>query len=98
MIELQPNVFYTRQDLAELLRPAGIDVDHFIARLKARKVFRSVWLGSDLIEAYRKVTPLEERDQALCQKRYRKPVTIRRAKKSQGLIGGTFTPEEIGLK
>lgn len=51
MIEIKPNALYTRADLAEMLGPAGIDPDRFIARLKPRKVFRAVWYERDLLKA-----------------------------------------------
>ncbi len=53
MIELKPNVLYTRADLAAMLEPAGVDVDFFIARIKARKVFKMLWLGEDILAALR---------------------------------------------
>jgi len=61
MFVIDPNSFYTRKDLAELLAPAGVDVDSFTARLKARKVFRAFWKGSDLLKAYDAAPELAER-------------------------------------
>ena len=60
MVELKSNTLYTREDLASMLGPAGINVDTFIARLRPRKVFRMVWLGEDLLDALRKAPSLCE--------------------------------------
>ena len=83
MIEIKPDTFYTRQDLASLLAPAGVDVDTFTARLKARKVFRAVWSGRDLLDAYVKAPALGERaddgDAALPEARNRGNRRRRRA-------------------
>ncbi len=64
MIELKPNVLYTRADLAAMLEPAGVDVDFFIARIKARKVFKMLWLGEDILAALRSAPVLADRDEA----------------------------------
>ena len=58
MIELKPDCLYTRDDLKAMLEPAGVDPDAFVARIKPRKVFRQVWLGSDLLTALRKAPTL----------------------------------------
>ena len=52
MFEIHKDAFYSRSDLQELLKPMGLDVDLFIGRLKARKVFRAVWKGSDILTAW----------------------------------------------
>jgi len=61
LIRLEPNALYSRADLAELLKPLGIDADGFISRLKPIKRFRMAWWGTDLIQAIEKVSPLKER-------------------------------------
>ena len=60
MFKIDDNTLYSRGDLAEALEPLGVDVDTFTARLRARKVFRACWLGSDLIEALRAAPALGE--------------------------------------
>lgn len=64
MIEICPNALYSRADLADLLIPAGVDVDHFIARLRPRKVFKMLWLGEDILEALRKAPSFSDRSKA----------------------------------
>jgi hypothetical protein len=71
LIEISPNGLYSRQDLAELLRPFGLDADHFIGRLRPRKVFRSCWLGSDLLAALRDAPALDDRRRAVPEPRGR---------------------------
>lgn len=64
MIELKPNVLYTRADLAAMLDGSGVDVDFFIGRIKARKVFKMLWSGEDILAALRTAPALSERDGA----------------------------------
>lgn len=64
MFKIEENALYSRADLAEGLAPMGVDVDHFIARLRPRKVFRMVWLGSDILKAFQTATPLSEQEDA----------------------------------
>ena len=61
MIEIKPNVLYSRADLAAMLEPMGIDVDHFVARLKIRKVFKMAWFGEDILAALRTAPALADR-------------------------------------
>ena len=63
MIRFEENIFYTRADLAKLFAGSGLDPDTFIARLKPRKVFRAGWLGSDLLEAFRKAPAIDQREE-----------------------------------
>ena len=60
MIRIDPSTLYTRQDLAYLLDGSGVDVDFFIRRIQARKVFRFLWLGSDILEGLRTAPALQE--------------------------------------
>ena len=60
MFALDPQTFYTRDDLAELLRGSGVDVDLFIARIKPRKVFRKLYSGKDLLAGYDQARCLSE--------------------------------------
>lgn len=64
MIEFNPNTLYTRADLAALLDGSGVDVDFFIAKIKARKVFKMLWTGEDILAALRNAPALAERDEA----------------------------------
>jgi len=64
MIEIKANCLYSRADLAAMLEPAGVDVDHFIARLRPRKVFKMVWLGADILKAFEAAPALAERPDA----------------------------------
>ena len=61
MFEIKQNTFYSRDDLSKILSDVRLDVDTFIARLKPRKVFRAGWLGSDLLDAFRKAPAIDER-------------------------------------
>ena len=61
LIEINPNGLYTRSDLAALLSPCGVNVDHFIARIRPRKVFKRLWTGEDLLAALRAAHPLADR-------------------------------------
>lgn len=63
MIEINPHALYTRDDLAAMLKPAGVDVDHFIARLKPRKVFKMLFYGADILKALETAPSLAERDE-----------------------------------
>ena len=58
MIVIESNAFYTRSDLAELLKGSGVNVDTFIGRLGVRKVFRQLFYGKDVLEAYEAAEPL----------------------------------------
>lgn len=64
MFKIEENGLYSRADLAEALAPMGVDVDHFIGRLRPRKVFKMVWLGADLLAAFRAAPSLAEREDA----------------------------------
>ena len=60
MIDLKPTALYSRSDLAAMLDGSGVDVDFFIRRLNARKVFKCLWSGRDLLAAYDDAKPLAE--------------------------------------
>jgi len=60
MIVFQPNALYTRQDLADLLHPIGINPDSFVARIRPAKRFRMAWWGADLIAAIDAAPAMEE--------------------------------------
>jgi len=64
MFEIHKDAFYSRSDLQELLKPMGVDVDLFIGRLKARKVFRQLWRGADILDAYAAAPALADRSSA----------------------------------
>jgi hypothetical protein len=96
MILIQRDALYTRQDLAELLEPAGVDVDTFISKIKPRRVLRALYRGSDLLTAWDSAMELSEPMSLPAAKNSgnRK----RRSSPTKGnLIGGVFTPEDIGL-
>ena len=61
MFEIHKDAFYSRSDLQELLKPMGVDADLFIGRLRAKKVFRAVWKGSDLLTAWETAPALADR-------------------------------------
>lgn len=90
MVRIDPDTLYSRGDLAEVLAPLGIDPDFFVARIKPRKVFRSAFLGSDLLEAIRRADPLGA-DRSIPLPRSNGG--LRQGKKAVG----SFTPEELGL-
>jgi hypothetical protein len=60
MREISPNILYSRADLIELFGAFGLDGDTVLGRIKARKVFRTCWLGSDLLDALRTAPALNE--------------------------------------
>ena len=62
MFAIDPNSFYSRADLAGLLGAEGVDVDTWTARLRARKVFRQLWKGSDLLAAWETAPGLTDRE------------------------------------
>ena len=64
MFKIDPDTLYTRSDLAAMLEGSQVDVDFFTRRLQARKVFRFLWLGSDILEALRTASPLAEKEEA----------------------------------
>ena len=72
-LRIDANALYTRASLAALLDGTGVDVDTFTKRIAARKVFRMLWLGSDLLEAYRKAPELSDKPEAPPQPKGRKP-------------------------
>lgn len=99
MIQFDWDSFYSRSDLAEMLGPHGVDVDHFISRLRPRRVFRALYRGSDILEAWDRATELSEPATPPPTRhpggRRGKTASNRRKK---GLIGGVFSPEELGLE
>lgn len=61
MFEFKANAVYTKSDLEEYLAPSGMDVNHFLNRLRPVKRFKSLYLGRDLIAALESL-PAVERD------------------------------------
>lgn len=59
MFRIDSDTFYTRADLAALLKGTGVDVDTFIARVAPRKIFRFLFFGGDLLKALEDVQSLE---------------------------------------
>ena len=78
MIEIKEHVLYTRRALADLLGDA-LDVDLFLGRIKARKVFKGLWLGEDLLNALRAAPALGDERPAP-----RMPKARRRKGRSKG--------------
>src|SRR5687768_6822606 len=66
-IKFDRDALYSRPNIADMLGPHGVDVGHFLARLAARKVFKQLWLGEDLIAAYRQAPDLKDRAGAAAQ-------------------------------
>lgn len=64
MFKIERDALYTRQDLAAMLEPAGVDVDHFIGRLRPVKRFKMLYFGFDLLAALETCQPLAEREDA----------------------------------
>jgi hypothetical protein len=83
---IDPTSFYSRDDLAGMLKPLGIDPDSFISKVKPVKRFRLAWWGADLIEAIEK-TPSIGRDNTPKPPKRKKPFGE----------DGPITREEIGL-
>lgn len=105
MVKIEPNAFYSRQDLIDLLDSVGIDADTFIARVRPRKLFRMAWWGEHLIEALRNTEPLTGEEKPIPRSGITKRLKPRgQGKKTQSieesrrLIGGYFDPREIGLE
>lgn len=90
MVRIDPDTLYSRGDLAEVLAPLGINPDSFVARIKPRKVFRSAFLGSDLLEAIRRADPLGA-DHPI------PPARSRGGRRPEKKAVGSFTLEELGL-
>ena len=92
---IQPAALYSKQDLVEMLKPLEINVDHFLTRVQCVKRFRSAWLGEDLLQAIRNTSPLAAKD----GKSLPEPEVIakRRRNKKGDLIGGVFSPSELGI-
>lgn len=63
MMKLDPQTLYSRADLAAMLADCGVDVDHFISRIRARKVFKMIWLGEDILAALRTAPALSDRSE-----------------------------------
>jgi hypothetical protein len=104
VIRIEASTLYTRADLAGLLAESGVDVDHFIGRLKPKKRFRMLFWGQDLLEALAAAPVLGESEDradplpAIPGKRRGRPPRKQSAiPGAKGLISG-FTPEEIGLR
>ena len=104
MIHLDRDGLYSRQDLAGLLAESGVDVDHFIGRIKCRKVFRMLWLGADILEAIKTAPALSEREDradpppGIPGRRRGRPRKDQAAPGGgKGLIGGYFDPVKLGI-
>ena len=98
MIRIEADVFYTRSDLADLLKPAGVDVDTFVGKLKPPKVFKQLYRGRDLLEAYENaVRPGEDRQVESPRSKTRRGNTPPLNEKKD-LIGGVIDPKKIGLE
>ena len=94
MIEIKAAALYTKADLEIFLEEAGVDVDHFLSRVRCPKKFRNLWYGEDLIQALQAVPPLSEGEKKELPSAPRK-----RQKKARGeLIGNVFTPSELGIR
>lgn len=91
---IEPTALYSKPDLEKMLEPFGIDVDHFLARIQCVKRFRSAWLGEDLLQAIRNTAPLSAKDLPEIPG----PSKRRRRKAVDNLIGGMFTPSELGIR
>ena len=52
MVRLDPCGFYTRPELIALFAEAGVDWDSLAAKLKVRRVHRSVFRGQDILTAW----------------------------------------------
>ncbi|MCG3197110.1 MAG: hypothetical protein GHCLOJNM_01594 [bacterium] len=52
-MKIDPDTAYTKAALVQLLGDA-VDVDEFLHRLKPKKCFRGLWLGSDILDAWRR--------------------------------------------
>lgn len=94
MFEFKNEALYTKADLARFTDQAGLDVHHFLSRLKAPKRFKGLWWGRDILEALEKVPILGDQPQAVSLAPKNQGG---RRKKKTGLIGGMFTPEELGI-
>ena len=97
-VRIDPDTCYTRAALKESVTgPLGVDVDRFLARIKPRKVFRTCWLGSDILEAWRAAEALgtlKDRDSAKSGRKRR----ARKAKECRpGTVSG-FDPRKIGME
>ena len=64
MIRIDPDTFYSRADLAELLKPFGLDADTFVARIRPRRVFKAFLVGQDILVALATAPALAMRGKA----------------------------------
>lgn len=60
MVAFDPHSLYSRADLAEMLKPMGIDVDTFIRKTRPVRRFKMAFWGKDLIEGLNTAPPLSE--------------------------------------
>ena len=98
-IRIDPDTIYSRTDLAAVAAEFGLRVDTFLDRLKPRKVFKSAWLGSDILEAWRRAPALgDARELPVGQNRGNRTSRKQPAKDGGGrLIAGRFRPEDLGI-
>ncbi len=99
MFKIDPAALYSKNDLTAYLEQEGIDIDHFLFRLKCKKKFRGLWFGEDLIEALRRVSPLSDSEEKTAKTVFTQtPPRTRKTKSETQMIGGTINPSNLGLK
>ena len=74
-----------------MLAPAGVDVDHFVARLQPRKVFKQLYYGADLLRALDTAPALAERPEGVAM-----PAASNRGNRTRGR--GSTRGERPGAK
>lgn len=104
MFRIDPNGLYGRAELIEGFRELGIDFDAWVARVKPFKRFRLAWLGSDLMDALRRMPDLREHQEVSKSKTGRlvglprsKPRNAKKNIKEGKLVAGLWTQQELGL-
>ena len=95
MIVIEPNAFYTRSDLEDLLEGSGVNVDTFIGRLRPRKVFNRLFGGKDLLEAYERVETLAGANRTVTSSNTKARVSDRHHKSDRRSVAGRKLAREF---
>lgn len=94
VIRIDPHALYSRADLDEMLRPMGIDVDGWIAKVRPVRRFRLAYWGGDLIRAI-EATPALGSDGAGIDSGGSDRKRERGSEKATGSRGGRRRAKEI---
>lgn len=93
MIRIEPDTFYTKDDLETLLQGSGVSAQTFLSRIKPKRVLRMLWKGSDLLTAWDRASEIGQVEGRISSPKNRGG----RKSRKVGVIGGVFSLEELGL-